>query len=55
MKIAQPVLQDEKYKKLQTFLQHGRISTYEHSIHVAYTAYCWNQKMHLGIANTEVI
>mgnify|MGYP004526456251 FL=1 len=55
IKIAQPVLQDEKYKKLQTFIQHGRISTYEHSVNVAYTAYCWNLKMHLGIADTEVI
>ena len=54
-KIAEPILQNEKYQTLKQFNQHGKVSTYTHCVHVAYKAYVFNIEHHLGLKDKDVI
>ncbi len=45
------ILGSEKYQRLKSFIQHGNVTVYEHSIHVALCAIKLNKK--LGIKGRE--
>ena len=53
--IAEEVIYDEMYQKMKQFIQHGRISTYDHSISVAYYSYYISQKLHLKLNTKSLI
>lgn len=38
--ILYPYSTDEHVKSMQTFIQHGSVSTYQHCINVVYASYC---------------
>ena len=50
-KHASDILASEQYNRLKTFIQHGNVTVYEHSIHVALCAIKLNRK--LGVKAKE--
>lgn len=55
LSLCKEVLSSSSYQTLKTYRQHGVISTYNHCLSVAYTAYCMNRKYGLGIDEREVV
>lgn len=42
------LMQDEHVKEMKQYVQHGRISTYDHCVSVAQAAFELNQRFHFG-------
>lgn len=53
--LCRDIVQDERYQKMRTFIQHGRVSTYEHCVNVAYTAFILNRTLHIHADEKELI
>lgn len=53
--VAFPIMTDSTYQSTQKFMQHGLISTYEHSICVAYYSFLLSQKLHIKCNERSVI
>ena len=49
------ILGSENYLKLKSFIQHGNVTVFEHSIHVALCAIKLNRKMGIGGREREII
>lgn len=53
--LLQDLLNHEQIKKMNQFIQHGNVSTYEHSLNVAIMSYIISKKMHLLINEKELL
>jgi uncharacterized protein len=53
--ISKDIINSEIYKTLQSFIQHGRVTTYEHSISVAECAFVLNRKLHFHADEEELV
>ena len=45
--IAKPIIENEKVKRMDKYIQHGDTSTLEHCVAVAYVSFYIAKKMHL--------
>lgn len=41
MDIANPIVSSNSFQKLKSYVQHGKVSTFDHVINVAYIAFCF--------------
>lgn len=55
MQLARPILESPDYQRLKQYIQHGRVTTYEHCLDVAWKAFCMNRKMHLGVNESDLV
>ena len=46
--ILAPYINDKRVQKMKNFMQHGRISTYEHVESVTRLSYWMNKRLHIG-------
>ena len=46
--LADPILNSPNYQILKTFIQHGQVTTYDHCVRVARTAFNLNRALHAG-------
>ena len=46
--ILAPYINDKRVQKMKKFMQHGRISTYEHVESVTRLSYWMNKRLHIG-------
>ncbi len=53
--LAGEMLEDERYRRLLNFIQHGKITTYEHSRRVALMAFWMKRRFHLEMDEKELI
>lgn len=44
LKLVEDILKNEKVQSMKDYLQHGRTSCLEHSLHVSYLTYCFCRK-----------
>lgn len=42
-----PIIKNEKFKRMDKYIQHGNTSTLEHCIAVSYISYCIARKFHI--------
>lgn len=49
------ILASENYNKLKTFIQHGNVTVYEHSLHVALCAIKLNEKLGIKAKTRELV
>ena len=49
------ILNSEKFSRLKTFIQHGNVTVYEHSIHVALCAIKLNEKLGIKARTRELV
>ncbi len=53
--VSLPIIQNEHYQSMKQFMQHASISTYEHSICVAYYSYYLMKKLRISCSAKSVI
>ena len=49
------IVQYPVYKTLRSFIQHGSVTTYEHSVHVACCAFWLNARCHICADERELV
>ena len=52
---AAEILNRPVYRALQSFIQHGSVTTYEHSLHVASCAFWLNVRLHVRADEKELV
>lgn len=50
-----PYLTDERLLKMQRYIQHGDVTTYDHCLLVAYYSFLWMRKLHIRCSEEELI
>ena len=53
--LARPILDDPNFQSMKQYVQHGKVTTYEHCMDVAWTAFCLNRRLHLGVKESELV
>ncbi len=53
--LADPILNSPNYQILKTFIQHGQVTTYDHCVRVARTAFNLNRALHAGAEEKELV
>lgn len=53
--LAGPILEDPRYQRLKEYIQHGKVTTYEHCLAVAWRAFCLNRRLHLGADESDLV
>ena len=53
--LASEILNRPVYQTLQSFIQHGSVTTYEHSLHVACCAFWLNLRLHIHADERELV
>ena len=46
--LLEPIVENDAVQSMKTFVQHGTVSTFDHCLTVAQTAFALNSRMHLG-------
>lgn len=54
-RILSGIRADKNVQKMKDYIQHGKISTYEHCESVANLSYCINKKLHLKADNKTLL
>ncbi len=52
---AKDILASEDVQRMKTFIQHGNVSCYEHSLCVAYGSFCLCRRLHLRVDTRSLI
>ncbi len=53
--IAAPIAHDPRVMRMQEYIQHGQVTTYDHCINVARTAFWLNCHFHLGADEHKLV
>ncbi len=53
--LAAPLFSQGQYQSLKAFIQHGRVTTYDHCLSVAWSAFLMNRRLHLGADERELV
>ena len=53
--LARPILDDPNYQSMKQYVQHGKVTTYEHCMAVAWTAFRINRRLHLEVNEAELV
>ncbi len=55
MALAGPILEDPGFCRLKEYIQHGSVTTYDHCVDVAWTAFRMNRKLHIGADEADLV
>jgi len=54
-KLAEPILSNEKVQLMKTYVQHGRITTFDHVLSVSKRAFALNRKWNWGVNEESLV
>ena len=54
-KLIRPIALDQKALRMKKYIQHGKVTTYSHSLRVAKTAFALNRLLHAGCDERRLV
>ncbi len=54
-KLIRPIALDQKALRMKKYIQHGKVTTYSHSLRVAKTAFALNRSLHAGCDERRLV
>ncbi len=55
MALAGPIIETPAYQRLRQYIQHGKVTTYQHCLDVAWQAFRMNRRLHMGVNEADLV